>query len=71
MNGAEQQVGVRREIHGSGKLRGVMATKYLNVVTRKHVSAGLAIGGGTPAPPPSGGASPRHQVGCSRSFKTQ
>jgi hypothetical protein len=36
----------QRRITGAGTIRGFMATKYLNFVTRKRVSAGLAFGGG-------------------------
>ena len=33
-------------ITGTGIVRGFMATKYVNFVTRKYVSGGLAFGGG-------------------------
>jgi hypothetical protein len=35
-----------QEIRGSGTIRGVMATKYVNFFSRKYISAGLAFGGG-------------------------
>lgn len=36
----------QRHITGTGSIRGFMATKYVNFVTRKRLSAGLAFGGG-------------------------
>ncbi|MEP7352811.1 MAG: hypothetical protein ABI824_06235 [Acidobacteriota bacterium] len=35
-----------QEIRGSGTIRGVMATKYVNFFSRKYFSGGLAFGGG-------------------------
>ena len=46
IEGTEQQGQVQRHVSGAGTMRGFMATKYLNFVTRKRVSAGLAFGGG-------------------------
>jgi hypothetical protein len=46
MNGILQQGLLQGAITGTGIVRGFMATKYVNFVTRKYVSGGLAIGGG-------------------------
>lgn len=46
IEGTEQHGQFQRHISGAGSMRGFMATKYLNFVTRKRVSAGLAFGGG-------------------------
>ena len=46
MNGILQQGPLQRTITGTGRVRGFMATKYVNFVTRKYVSGGLAFGGG-------------------------
>ena len=46
IEGIQQQGQFQRHISGGGSMRGFMATKYLNFVTRKRVSAGLAFGGG-------------------------
>ena len=46
IEGTERQGQFQRHISGAGTMRGFMATKYLNFVTRKRVSAGLAFGGG-------------------------
>lgn len=35
-----------QEITGTGMVRGFMATKYVNVVRRRHVSGGFAFGAG-------------------------
>src|SRR5260370_30046742 len=35
-----------QQITGGGTVRGFMATKYVNVVAKKHVSGGFAFGGG-------------------------
>jgi hypothetical protein len=45
-SGAQQQGSFRRDIAGSGSVQGFMVTKYVNVVAKKHVSAGFAFGGG-------------------------
>ena len=37
---------VTQELRGDGTVRGVMATKYANFMSRKHFSFGLAFGGG-------------------------
>jgi len=34
------------EVHGSGNIRGAMASKYVTFFSRTHVSAGLELGGG-------------------------
>jgi hypothetical protein len=46
IDGTEQQSQFQRHISGAGSMRGFMATKYLNFVTRKKVCGGLAFGGG-------------------------
>ena len=46
IEGTEQRGLYQRHITGAGSIRGFMATKYLNFVTRNWVSAGLAVGGG-------------------------
>jgi len=46
IEGIQQQGQFQRHISGGGSMRGFMATKYLNFVTRKWVSGGLAFGGG-------------------------
>jgi hypothetical protein len=45
-SGASQSGSLRQAITGSGTVRGFMATKYANVVAKKHVSGGFAFGGG-------------------------
>jgi hypothetical protein len=45
-SGAQQLGSFRRELAGSGTVQGFMATKYVNVVARKHISGGFAFGGG-------------------------
>jgi hypothetical protein len=45
-SGAQQQGSFRRELAGSGSVRGFMATKYANVAAKKHVSGGFAFGAG-------------------------
>ena len=46
LSGAVSYRGGLREIRGTGTLRGFMATKYVNVVTKKRVSGGFAFGAG-------------------------
>jgi hypothetical protein len=46
INGKRQSGTILQEITGAGTVRGFMATKYLNVVTRRHWSGGFALGGG-------------------------
>jgi len=46
IGGALQTGPALREIAGSGTVRGFLATKYFNFVARKHISGGLAVGGG-------------------------
>lgn len=46
IEGTEHEGQFQRHISGAGTIHGFMATKYLNFVTRKWVSGGLALGGG-------------------------
>ena len=46
LEGSLQTGPFTQELRGSGSLRGVMATKYINFFSRRMFSAGLAFGGG-------------------------
>src|SRR5713226_8087329 len=46
LHGSVTQFGGQRQIRGTGNVRGFMATKYLNVVARKKLSGGFALGAG-------------------------
>src|SRR5260370_36968291 len=46
LHGSVPQFGGQRQIRGTGNVRGLMATKYVNVVARKKVSGGFAFGAG-------------------------
>jgi hypothetical protein len=46
MQGSRQDTTTIRELTGAAAMRGFMATKYVNVITRRYASAGFAFGGG-------------------------